>query len=930
MARRKFLKSRKSIICLLITMAFSLNCIPAFASIKVVKLAPEITSPKDMNLKSENKPVSSYWYPEELLKWEATNDPSVNFNKSSVPLAKRVDKSKLQPVNETQNKNINVVAISIMNGGTSGNSPQGTNKFSSNTFSYWQYIDKLVYWGGSAGEGIIVPPSPEITDSAHRNGVPVLGTVFFPQTVHGGKLEWLNKFLEKDSNGNFPMVDKLIEVAELYGFDGWFINQETDETEEEPLTENHAKLMQEFIKDFKKKSNSKFEIMWYDSMTKDGTMDWQNALTDENDYFLIDGANKKVADSMFLNFWWTNDSLAKEDLLKKSREKAKEIGVNPYDLYAGIDIQANGYNTPIRWELFHGNSVNPYTSLGLYCPSWTYFSSENFEEFQEKENRLWVNEFEDPSIETEVSGSEWKGISTYSIEKTVVNKLPFTTNFNMGNGKAFYVNGEKYSNKEWSNRSLGDIMPTYRWIIENDINKNLSADIDYSTAYYGGNSIKVSGKLMEDNLPTIKLYSGDLKLPKTVDFSTVAKSNKTVDLDLKLEFSDNSNAVIKGNKSVENNWTKINYDLSSYSGKTIKTIGYNIDSKEDINDLYLNIGNISINEGTKDIINVSETKVDNAQFTDGIYAGIKLSWKPSKSGVHHYEIYKINNNNSREFIGATPNNTFYIDNLKRSGIEGITNFEVLAVNNSYERGTGEVVSIEWPEYPKPKADFKASKTLVGLGESIELINESSEVTSEVEWNVPEADIISDNLGNITIKYEKEGVYPVTMTAKNISGEDVKIEEGLITVTSKLKGELKDISLGKTATASGFTNENEAPQFALDGIDTTKWCAVGNGPHNITIDLGENKNLSAIKIKHAGAGGESSEMNTKAYRVEVSEDGNNFKEIVNVGNNTKDETIDAFKVTKGRYVRIIVDKATQGADSAARIYGIEVLGIDEQI
>ena len=54
-----------------------------------------------------------------------------------------------------------------------------------------------------------------------------LGTVFFPQMEHGGKVEWLDTFLQKDENGNFPIVDKLVEVAHTYGFDGWFINQET-------------------------------------------------------------------------------------------------------------------------------------------------------------------------------------------------------------------------------------------------------------------------------------------------------------------------------------------------------------------------------------------------------------------------------------------------------------------------------------------------------------------------------------------------------------------------------------------------------------------------------------------------------------------------------------------------------------------------------
>ena len=63
--------------------------------------------------------------------------------------------------------------------------------------------------------------------------------------------------------------------------------------------------MQEFIKQYKEKAKDELEVMWYDSITKDGEMDWQNALTDKNDYFLIDGDKNAVADSMFLNFWWT-------------------------------------------------------------------------------------------------------------------------------------------------------------------------------------------------------------------------------------------------------------------------------------------------------------------------------------------------------------------------------------------------------------------------------------------------------------------------------------------------------------------------------------------------------------------------------------------------------------------------------------------------
>ncbi len=175
-------------------------------------------------LTMNRQPESSYWFPAQLLEWEAQEDEDLIFNISTVPLAERVPAEELETVNETQNKDTKVMAVSIMNGSTSGNAPHGLNKMNANTFSYWQYVDTLVYWGGSSGEGLIVAPSPDVTDAGHKHGVPVIGTVFMPQAGHGGKMEWLDDLLtEKD--GSFPVADKLIEVAQTYGFDGWFMNQ---------------------------------------------------------------------------------------------------------------------------------------------------------------------------------------------------------------------------------------------------------------------------------------------------------------------------------------------------------------------------------------------------------------------------------------------------------------------------------------------------------------------------------------------------------------------------------------------------------------------------------------------------------------------------------------------------------------------------------
>ena len=72
------------------------------------------------------------------------------------------------------------------------------------------------------------------------------------------------------------------------------------------------------------------------------------------------------------------------------------------------------------------------------------------------------------------------------------------------------------------------------------------------------------------------------------------------------------------------------------------------------------------------------------------------------------------------------------------------------------------------------------------------------------------------------------------------------------------------------------------------------------------------------------------MNTKAYSLEVSNDGEKFTPVLNVDDNTKAISNDAFPVTKARYVRLNIIQPTQGADSAARIYEVSVKGLDGNV
>lgn len=881
-------------------------------------------------LTMNRQPESSYWFPAGLLEWKAEGDEDLRFNVSSVPLAKRADLAELETVNSTQNKDTKVMAISIMNGSTSGNSPHGLNKMNANTFSYWQYVDLLVYWGGSSGEGLIVAPSADVVDAGHRNGVKVIGTIFMPQAAHGGKMQWLEDLLTRKEDGSYPVADKLIEVADVYGFDGWFMNQETEGTDEEPLTADHAARMQEFLSYYKEKA-PELELIYYDSMTVDGKMDWQNALTEKNAAYLMNEDGEAVADEMFLNFWWTTEKLAGEELLKASAGLAKEKGIDPYDLYAGVDIQSNGYDTPIRWDLFENPEGGTYTSLGLYCPSWAYFSAGTVQDFWKQENKLWVNSKGDPSYEADVSGddTQWRGVSTYVVERTAVTELPFVTNFCMGNGYGFYKNGQLISMLDWNNRSVSDILPTYRYIIENGEGNTLAADLDVGDAYYGGNSLILRGDVKKDTESVIKLYSADLDAQEQMIFTTAAKvRGPEVALDAVLALDDGSEVILEGDKKVGEEWTVVSYDAASLAGKTIKTISYRIKAGEDANGLQLRLGNITMARPESfESASVSNVQVLDSEFDeDGMYAGVRLAWE-SDVDSEYYEIYRMNQDGTKSFLGVSNTDSFYINTLPRTDETNKSEFEVVPVNGLLEEGSGSTVVMEWPDNSIPKAAFTADVTLAAPGQTITFTSLCSQNTQKVTWTLTGSDTESAQGDTVSVTYPEAGIYGVSIKAENESGSGEASHESYIVITDSAAQGLVLLSQGAATEADTYVNDNEAPQFAVDGDISKKWCATGGAPHEITIDLGEVRSVSAVDISHAEAGGESADMNTKSYAIYVSEDGGAFEEVRSVTRNTAGTTHDTFAPVNARFVKLVVNKPTQGSDSAARIYEIEVYGLE---
>lgn len=151
------------------------------------------------------------------------SDPDAVYSRASIPLADRVGGF---VVNPKVNPEAKLMLCSLANSDHDHTSAQGTESFLSYAFNYWQYATSFVYWSGSE-EGLVCCPTGEFTDAAHTNGVPVVATLGFPWGRGDGYVEQVRQFVQKAPDGSFPVADKLIEVMDYYGFDGYFFNQES-------------------------------------------------------------------------------------------------------------------------------------------------------------------------------------------------------------------------------------------------------------------------------------------------------------------------------------------------------------------------------------------------------------------------------------------------------------------------------------------------------------------------------------------------------------------------------------------------------------------------------------------------------------------------------------------------------------------------------
>lgn len=524
--------------------------------------------------------------------------------------------------------------------------------------------------------------------------MPVLGTVGFPWGPGEGRVEQIREFLVKNEDGSFTVADKMIEMANFYGFDGWFINQESYGCGKE-----EADLMVEFFT-YMHEKDPNIRIGWYDSMTTEGTVNYQDSLNPLNVGFFQNNG-KTVTDEFFLNYNWDRESTSFPELSKvdMSIKTANEVGRSQYDIFAGVEVQQNAYNDKFPVEHLLDEDGKLKLSLAMYCPNSTLSMAKDMEDFYKHDQKFWVGGSGDPSNSN--TEDQWVGLANYVADKSAINELPFVTNFNLGHGQQYYIDGEVSRTKEWNNRSLQDYLPTWRWIVQSNGSK-LTPDFDRTDAYNGGSSLVIEGNLEADNPNHIKLYSTKLNIVDgttelTITYKTPSENNN---MQVGLCFGDNYDEENFVFLDVENGtpgeWNTAKISLGDYVGKTISAISLRFDSEEDINDFKINIGSLSVEESSKDKVLPATSKItlDDQLFHNAQKAEARIYWE-DVDGASFYEIYRVKPDGNREFIGATYNDSYYILPFNRYNNEDSFNFEVVAVDGNFNRGEAQTLKFKW-------------------------------------------------------------------------------------------------------------------------------------------------------------------------------------------------------------------------------------------
>ena len=143
-------------------------------------------------------------------------------------------------------------------------------------------------------------------------------------------------------------------------------------------------------------------------------------------------------------------------------------------------------------------------------------------------------------------------------------------------------------------------------------------------------------------------------------------------------------------------WNEFKVSLGSFAGATMAVAGINFTSASPLNDFEALIGRLGVIRGSVDIPEPpSGLYVDEFNQLNDTTGTIRLRWDHSPSDVYTYNIYRLNADDSRTFLWATPNNACFVPEVIRPLSENQTVILVESVSPEFGFSTAVSTTIDW-------------------------------------------------------------------------------------------------------------------------------------------------------------------------------------------------------------------------------------------
>ncbi|PNY07780.1 cytosolic endo-beta-N-acetylglucosaminidase-like protein [Trifolium pratense] len=582
------------------------------------------------------------------------------FNKSSVPIS-----SSLLP-----NRRRLLVCHDMAGGYIDDKWIQGGTNPDAYAIWHWHLIDVFVYFSHS----LVTIPPPSWINTAHRHGVKVLGT--FITEWDEGKANCDILLSTKESAQMY--AERLAELAVQLGFDGWLINMEVE------LDRGQISNLKEFVDHLSLTMHSSMPgslVIWYDSVTIDGKLNWQDQLNEYNKPFF------DICDGIFVNYTWKEDN---------PRLSAAVAGDRKFDVYMGIDVFGRNtygggqWNANVALDVIRKNDV----SAAIFAPGWVYETKQP-PDFETAQNSWWS-----------LVEKSWGALRNYR------RPLPLYSNFDQGRGYHISVDGDNVSDATWCNISCQGFQPLLELA---DPRNPIQVIIDLKEASYsGGGNMTFKGSLEEQTHFERKIFQGEFLLSELpIHFIYSVKSNGNSSLGLKLVFTSNEDenfSVLLTSQAVNHISSKFNKVITTREHKgsspawvinesSIAMNGYTLTeihavcfrsdsslSDQIPSDYYALLGHLTI----KSSDSKSDFPVSSSWLVDGKYIkwtsgsegsktlNIKISWT-LKDGRNYpslkYNIYLVKLSKQagagttleptkEEYLGVAQVNCFYVSDLE--------------------------------------------------------------------------------------------------------------------------------------------------------------------------------------------------------------------------------------------------------------------------